>query len=101
ERLVLLDDEGLPTALLSVELLASERLSEEGAESMGVVGTPDMPLRDALSVMLSQTRSHLVVVDGEGRLAGHVSADLISQELASEALDMGDEPTSAAPERVA
>ena len=33
--------------------------------------------------MLSQTGSHLVVVDGEGRLAGIVSADLISQELAS------------------
>jgi len=101
ERLVLIDEEGRPTALLPVERLASERVSEEGAEPLGAVGTPDMPLRDALSVMLSQTGSHLVVVDGEGRLAGLVSADLISQELASEALDMGDEPTSAAPERVA
>ena len=101
ERLVLIDEEGRPTALLPVERLASERVSEEGAEPLGAVGTPDMPLRDALSVMLSQTGSHLVVVDGAGRLAGLVSADLISQELASEALDMGDEPTSAAPERVA
>ena len=101
ERLVLIDEEGRPTALLPVERLASERVSEEGAEPLGAVGTPDMPLRDALSVMLSQTGSHLVVVDGEGRLAGLVSADLISQELASEALGAGDEPTSAAPERVA
>jgi CBS domain-containing protein len=41
-----------------------------------------MQLRDALSVMLSQTGSHLVVVDGDGRLAGLVSADLISEALA-------------------
>ncbi|MEA2353311.1 MAG: hypothetical protein QOJ14_1725, partial [Thermoleophilaceae bacterium] len=47
------------------------------------VGTPEMPLRDALSVMLSQTGSHLVVVDDQGRLAGLVSADLISQALAA------------------
>jgi CBS domain-containing protein len=48
-----------------------------------------MPLRDALSLMLSQTGSHLVVVDDEGRLAGLVSADLISAVLAGTAEGAG------------
>jgi hypothetical protein len=32
--------------------------------------------------MLSQTGSHLVIVDDDGRVAGYVSADLISEALA-------------------
>ena len=39
-------------------------------------------LRDALSMMLTAAGSHVLVVDGEGRYRGLVSADLISQELA-------------------
>jgi osmoprotectant transport system ATP-binding protein len=83
DNLILVDDAGRPTGLLPVDRLAAERVPADGARSLEAVGTPDMPLRDALSVMLSQTGSHLVVVDAEGRLAGLVSADLISQELAA------------------
>ena len=82
ENLVLIDAEGRPTGLLAVDRLAAERVPEDSAQPIEAVGTPDMLLRDALSLMLSQTGSHLVVVDGEGRLAGLVSADLISEELA-------------------
>jgi osmoprotectant transport system ATP-binding protein len=82
DTLVLIDDRGRPTGLLPIDRLATERVPEGPAEPLGAVGTPDMLLRDALSLMLSQTGSHLVVVDREGRLAGLVSADLISEALA-------------------
>ena len=81
ETLVIVDDDGRPTGLLPIDRLATERVPEDGSEPLGAVGTPDMLLRDALSLMLSQTGSHLVVVDKNGRLAGLVSADLISEEL--------------------
>jgi osmoprotectant transport system ATP-binding protein len=82
ETLVLIDDGGRPTGLLPADRLAAERVPEGPAQPLGAVGTPDMLLRDALSVMLSQTGSHLVVVDEDGRLVGLVSADLISEALA-------------------
>jgi osmoprotectant transport system ATP-binding protein len=81
--LVIVDEAGRPTGLLPADRLAAERVPSDGAQPLGAVGTPDMPLRDALSVMLSQTGSHLVVVDEQGRLRGLVSADLISEELAA------------------
>ncbi|MEA2387323.1 MAG: osmoprotectant transport system ATP-binding protein [Thermoleophilaceae bacterium] len=83
ESLVVVDEAGRPTGLLPVDRLAAERVPSDGALPLETVGTPEMPLRDALSVMLSQTGSHLVVVDDQGRLAGLVSADLISQALAA------------------
>jgi osmoprotectant transport system ATP-binding protein len=81
ESLVLIDDDGRPTGLLPVDRLATDRVPAEAAQPLEAVGTPDMLLRDALSLMLSQTGSHLVVVDEGGRLAGLVSADLISEAL--------------------
>jgi osmoprotectant transport system ATP-binding protein len=48
----------------------------------GPVGRLDMPLRDALSLMLSETGSSLIVVDDAGAPTGLVTADLISAELA-------------------
>ena len=89
ETLVIIDDEGHPTGLLPVDRLAADRVPADRAEPLEAVGTPDMLLRDALSLMLSQTGSHLVVVDGEGRLAGLVSADLISEALATDRADLG------------
>jgi CBS domain-containing protein len=85
--LILVDDAGRPTGLLPVERLAVDRVPSEGAEPLEAVGTPDMPLRDAISLMLSQTGSHLIVVDDDGRLIGLVSADLISEALAAGAAE--------------
>jgi osmoprotectant transport system ATP-binding protein len=83
ENLVIVDQDGRPTGLLPRARLAAERVPENGAQPLEAIGTPDMQLRDALSIMLSQTGSHLVVVDEDGRLKGLVSADLISEALAS------------------
>jgi CBS domain-containing protein len=80
---VLVDEEGRPTGLLAADRLAAERVPSDGARPIDVLGTPDMPLRDALSVMLSQTGRQLLVVDTDGRLKGLVTADLISEELAT------------------
>jgi osmoprotectant transport system ATP-binding protein len=80
--LVLVDDDGRPSGFIPVNEL-SDRVDPSEARPLEGLGRPDMPLRDALSVMLSQTGSHLVVVDAEGRLAGMVSADLISAVLAA------------------
>jgi osmoprotectant transport system ATP-binding protein len=81
ETLILVDDQNRPKALIPKERL-NGRVDESGAQPIGVIGSLGMPLRDALSVMLSQAGSHLVIVDDDGRLAGVVSADLISAELA-------------------
>jgi osmoprotectant transport system ATP-binding protein len=81
--LVVVDDGARPIGMVPLDRLAVERVPAGGLEPLEAVGTPDMPLRDALSLMLSQTGSHLVVVDEDGRLAGLVSADLISEELAA------------------
>jgi len=82
ETLIVVDDENRPLGLLPVDMVGNGRVDASALRPLGAVGRPDMPLRDALSIMLSQTGSHLVVVDGDGRLTGMVSADLISEELA-------------------
>jgi osmoprotectant transport system ATP-binding protein len=81
ETLVLVDDNNKPTGFIPRSRL-NGRIDPSTAEPLGAVGHMEMPLRDALSLMLSQTGSHLVVVDDDDRLAGYVSADLISAELA-------------------
>src|SRR5437763_594142 len=48
----------------------------ESPATNGAVASPDMPLRDALSIMLSETGSQLAVVDDD-RVTGYVTADLI------------------------
>jgi osmoprotectant transport system ATP-binding protein len=82
ETLVVVDESDHPIGLLPVDRIGDGTVDAARAEPLGAVGRPEMPLRDALSIMLSQTGSHLTVVDGDGRLAGLVSADLISAELA-------------------
>jgi len=81
ETLLVVDDGGRPKGYLPIDRNGNGKVDASSPRPLGAVGTPDMLLRDALSLMLSQTGSHLVVVDGSGRLAGLVSADLISEEL--------------------
>jgi osmoprotectant transport system ATP-binding protein len=81
ETLILVDDQDHPKGLIPADRLNGS-VDASAAQPIGVAGRLDMPLRDALSVMLSQTGSHLVVVDDDERLAGYVSADLISAALA-------------------
>jgi osmoprotectant transport system ATP-binding protein len=82
ETLILVDDDQRPQGLIAADSL-NGKVDPGAARPIDAVGRPDTPLRDALSLMLSQTGSHLVVVDGDGRLAGWVSADLISAVLAA------------------
>jgi osmoprotectant transport system ATP-binding protein len=91
QTLILVDDGDRPIGFVAIDSL-EDRVDPATATSIDAVGRPDMKLRDALSLMLSQTGSHLVVVDSEGRLAGLVSADLISAVLA------GTEEPAPAPE---
>ena len=80
--LILVDDGDRPVGFLPIDRIGNGRVTADAVQRIDAVGRPDMQLRDALSLMLSQTGSHLVVVDDDGRLAGLVSADLISAELA-------------------
>jgi osmoprotectant transport system ATP-binding protein len=82
ETLILVDDDKRPQGLIAVDSL-NGKVDPSAAKPIDAVGRPETPLRDALSLMLSQTGSHLVVVDDDGRLAGWVSADLISAVLAA------------------
>jgi osmoprotectant transport system ATP-binding protein len=81
ETLILVDEQNHPRGLIPADRLNGQ-VDPALAQPIGVTGRLEMPLRDALSVMLSQTGSHLVVVDDDERLAGYVSADLISEALA-------------------
>jgi osmoprotectant transport system ATP-binding protein len=81
ETLVLVDEDNRPQGFIPEDRL-NGRIDPASAQPLGAVGRLEMPLRDALSIMLSQTGSHLLVVDDEDRLAGYVSADLISAALA-------------------
>jgi CBS domain-containing protein len=82
ETLIVVDDSGHPTGFLPVDRIGNGTVDASSLRPLGAVGKPDMPLRDALSIMLSQTGSHLVVVGEDERVAGYVSADLISEALA-------------------
>jgi osmoprotectant transport system ATP-binding protein len=82
ETLIVVDDDNRPIGWMLIDGMTGSRVEQDQVKPLEAVGTPDMPLRDALSIMLSQTGSHLVVVDEDGRLAGYVSADLISSALA-------------------
>jgi osmoprotectant transport system ATP-binding protein len=81
ETLLLVDD-GRPKGYVPVDQLGGGTVDASSMRPLGGVGKPEMPLRDALSIMLSQTGSHLVIVGDDGRVAGYVSADLISEALA-------------------
>jgi osmoprotectant transport system ATP-binding protein len=82
ETLVVVDENRHPVGLLPVEQVGNGTVDPKAVRPLGAVGKPEMQLRDALSIMLSQTGSHLVVVNDAGELAGVVSADLISEALA-------------------
>jgi osmoprotectant transport system ATP-binding protein len=82
ETLVVVDDDDRPRGFLPVDRLGGGTVDASYMRPLGAVGRPEMPLRDALSIMLSQTGSHLLIVGDDGRVAGYVSADLISEALA-------------------
>jgi osmoprotectant transport system ATP-binding protein len=82
ETLLVVDDDGRPRGYIPLDQLGGGVVDAAAMRPLGAVGRLDMPLRDALSIMLSQTGSHLVIVDDDGRVAGYVSADLISEALA-------------------
>jgi len=60
------------------------RLGGDGEpEPVGAVGHPDTSLRDALSLIMSDSNRPLVVVDADGALAGLARIDVIAGALAS------------------
>jgi osmoprotectant transport system ATP-binding protein len=81
QSLIVVGEDDRPLGLVPIDRL-EDRVDPAAATPIDALGRPEMLLRDALSLMLSQTGSHLVVVDSDGRLAGVVSADLISAVLA-------------------
>jgi osmoprotectant transport system ATP-binding protein len=71
-RVVFVDDRGRPVG----------RLAEDGEpEPVTVVGHPDTSLRDALSMIMSDSSRPLVVVDADGAVAGLAPIELIAGEL--------------------
>jgi osmoprotectant transport system ATP-binding protein len=82
ETLLVVDDAGRPKGYLPIDRIGNGKVDAASLRPLGAVGRPEMPLRDALSIMLSQTGSHLVVVGDDDSVLGYVSADLISEALA-------------------
>ena len=73
-RVVFVDDRGRPVGRLG---------SDREPEPVGPTGTPDTSLRDALSLIMSDSNRPLVVVDADGRVAGLARIDVIAGALAA------------------
>ncbi|MBV8991691.1 MAG: ATP-binding cassette domain-containing protein [Solirubrobacterales bacterium] len=72
-RVVFVDDRGRPVG----------RLGADGEpEPIGPIGDPNTSLRDALSLIMSDGNRPLVVVDGDGMVAGLAKVEVIAGALA-------------------
>jgi osmoprotectant transport system ATP-binding protein len=74
QRVVFVNDKGQPVG----------RLGSDGEpEPAGPVGNPDTSLRDALSLIMSDSNRPLVVVDADGAVAGLARIEVIAGALAT------------------
>jgi osmoprotectant transport system ATP-binding protein len=78
---VLVDGSGRALGEISRERVAEGRVSAEDARQLERALTTSATLREALSVMMTDSLRPLVVLDGEGKVAGSVSIDLINRSL--------------------
>jgi osmoprotectant transport system ATP-binding protein len=73
QRVVFVDDRGRPVGRLG---------RDREPEPAGPIGNPETSLRDALSLIMSDSNRPLVVVDADGVLAGVAPIDVIAGALA-------------------
>ncbi|HST39081.1 MAG TPA: ATP-binding cassette domain-containing protein [Conexibacter sp.] len=81
DELVVLDGAELPIGRLPIERLNGQPVAAEDADPLAATAGRATSLRDALSLVVADRNRPLVVVEDDGRLAGLVSLELISDAL--------------------
>jgi osmoprotectant transport system ATP-binding protein len=81
EELVVVDRSEQPIGRLPIERLNGQPVAAEDAEPLAATASRETSLRDALSLVVADGNRPLVVVEDDGRLAGLVSLELISDAL--------------------
>jgi osmoprotectant transport system ATP-binding protein len=81
---LLVDDDGAPKGWLSDRALTGERVREDLRSGPEPVVELDDILRDALSDLLAAESMYGPVVDGQGRVAGVLSIELLSHLIAAD-----------------
>ncbi len=82
---VLVDTDGHPLGEVPPDRLADGRVTDSDARTIGQTVTTAFTMREALSLMMTDSLRPLLVLDGEGRVAGYVSIELINRTLHDEA----------------
>jgi osmoprotectant transport system ATP-binding protein len=81
EEVVVIDGGERPVGRLPIARLNGKPVAAEDADPLAAIGGRTTSLRDALSLVVADRNRPLVVVEDDGRLAGLVSLDLISDAL--------------------
>ena len=81
EEVVVIDGGEKPVGRLPVARLNGQPVSADDADPLAAIGGRSTSLRDALSLVVADRNRPLVVVEDDGRLAGLVSLELISDAL--------------------
>ncbi|MDQ6784309.1 MAG: ABC transporter ATP-binding protein [Actinomycetota bacterium] len=82
---VLVDDDGRPLGVMTPDRLGNGNVTRSDAHSIDQTVTTAVTMREALSLMMSDSLRPLLVLDGDGKVAGHVSIELINRSLHLEA----------------
>ncbi len=83
--MVLVDGEGRPLGEVTADRLAEGTVTAADARQIGPTVTTTVTMREALSLMMTDSLRPLLVLDADGRVAGYVSIELINRALHSEA----------------
>ncbi len=78
---VLVDGDGRPLGQVTRDRVVDGRVEAGDARDLEQTVGASTTLRDALSLMMTDSLRPLLVVDGDGRVAGYVSIELINQAL--------------------
>ncbi|MGH9128267.1 MAG: ABC transporter ATP-binding protein [Acidimicrobiales bacterium] len=81
---VLVDEDGHPLGEVRADRLGNGNVTNADTRGLDNVVTTTITMREALSLMMSDSLRPLLVVDREGRVAGYVSIELINKALHAE-----------------
>ncbi|MGI8753197.1 MAG: ABC transporter ATP-binding protein [Acidimicrobiales bacterium] len=78
---IVVDDDGRPVGQISADQLGNGRVAQGDARHIDQTVSTGVTMREALSLMMTDSLRPLVVVDGDGKVAGYVSIELINRSL--------------------
>ena len=91
---VLVDTDGRPLGVLPPERVGNGSVSRSEARHIDQTVSTAVTMREALSLMMTDSLRPLLVVDGDGKVAGYVSIELINRALHAEAEHARREPVA-------